>query len=46
MSWCINDVYETHDIAILNIWGFDYLCIINRITKSEAVNFLKNADLS
>ena len=31
------------DIAILNIGGVDYGCIIN---KSEAVNLLQNADLT
>ena len=27
-----------NDIAILNIHGVDYRCIINRISKSEAAN--------
>ena len=26
------------DIAILNIHGADYCCIISRISKSEAIN--------
>ena len=34
-----------NDIAILNICGVDYRCIINRISKREAVNLLRNADL-
>ena len=34
------------DIAILNINNSDYRCIIGRISKSEAVNLLKNADLT
>ena len=34
------------DIAILNIHGADYCCILNRISKSEAVNLLQKADLS
>ena len=34
------------DIAILNIYGADYCCILNRISKSEAVNLLQKADLS
>ena len=34
-----------NDIAILNINGFDYHCIINGINKSEAANLLQNADL-
>ena len=30
------------DIAILNICGIDYRSIINRISKSDAVNELQN----
>ena len=33
-------------IAILNINGVDYLCIINGISKSEAENLLQKADLN
>ena len=29
-----------YDIAILNICGVDYCCIINEINKSEAINLL------
>ena len=29
------------DIAILNIKGFDYRCIINLISKNEAINLMK-----
>ena len=35
-----------NEIAILNIRGVDYRCIINRIDKSEAVNFLQSANLT
>ena len=35
-----------NNIAILNICGVDYRCIINGITKSEVVNLLQNAYLS
>ena len=35
-----------NDIAISNILGADNCCIINRIGKCQAVNLLKNADLS
>ena len=35
-----------YDIAILNINGANYCCIINRISKSEATKLLQNADLS
>ena len=34
------------DIAILNILGVDYRCIINLISKSDAVNVFQNADLT
>ena len=33
------------DIAILNIKGFDYHCIISGISKNEAINFMQNTDL-
>ena len=35
-----------NDIAILNINGSDYCCIICLISKSEAINLFKNADLT
>ena len=34
------------DIAILNIHGADHLCIVRRISKSEAINLMKNVDLT
>ena len=34
------------DIAILNIKGSDYRCIISLISKNEAINLLQNPDLS
>ena len=34
------------DIAILNIKGSDYCCIISLISKNEATNLLQNADLT
>ena len=33
-------------IAILNIKGFDYRCMISLISKNEAINVLQNADLT
>ena len=33
------------DIYILNIKNTDYSCIINRISKSEAIKLLQNIDL-
>ena len=34
------------DISILNIKSADYRCIINGISKEEAINLLKNVDLT
>ena len=34
-----------NDIAILNIKGSGYGCIISLICKNEAINLLQNADL-
>ena len=34
------------DIAILNTKGSDYRCIISRISKNEAINVMRNADLT
>ena len=37
---------KLNDIAILNIRSVNYCCVINEISKSEAVNLLQNADVS
>ena len=34
------------DIAILNIKGSDYRCIISLISKNETINLLQNANLT
>ena len=34
------------DIAILNIKGSDYRCIISLISKNEAIYLIQNADLT
>ena len=34
------------DIAILNIKGSDYHCIISLISKTKAIKILQNADLT
>ena len=34
------------DIAILNIKGSDYCCIISLIRKTEAINLIQNAGLT
>ena len=35
-----------NDVAILNIKGSDYRCIISLISKNEAINVMQNADLT
>ena len=37
--------YELKNIAILNIKGVDYRCILWAISKNEAVNILNNSVL-
>ena len=32
------------DVAILSIKGSDYSCIIDLISKNEAINLMQNAD--
>ena len=34
------------NIAILEIHGVEYHCVINGISKSEAINLMQNIDLS
>ena len=34
------------NIAILNIKGSDYRCVISGISKNEAINLIQNADLT
>ena len=34
------------DIAISNIKGTDYCCIISLISNNEAINLFQNADLT
>ena len=34
------------NIAILNIKGSDYHCIISLISKNEAIDLIQNADLT
>ena len=35
-----------NNIAVLNISGIDYCCIIDSIIKSNTINLLQNVDLS
>ena len=37
---------DINSIVILNIHGVCYRCVLVRITKSEAINLLRNAELS
>ena len=46
MSWRIIISVDLNNIAILNINGPDYCCNINRISKDDALNLLKNTDLT
>ena len=34
------------DIAILNIKGYHYRCIINGFSRSKAMNLMQNTDLT
>ena len=34
------------DVAILNIKGSNYRCIISLISKNEVINLMENADLT
>ena len=34
------------NIAILNLKGSNYCCIISLISKNEAINLMQNADLT
>ena len=34
------------DIAILNIKGSDYCCIINRISNNQAINLIQSTNLT
>ena len=46
MPWFSN-VYETYsNIAIANIKGANYCCIISVISKSETINLMKNTTLT
>ena len=38
--------FNLNNIAILNLNGADYRCIINGINKSYAINLLQNANLT
>ena len=39
-------VMMSMDIAIINIKGSDYRCIISGISKSEAINLMQNTNLT
>ena len=34
------------EIAILNIKGVDYCCIVSGISKSQVINLMENIDLT
>ena len=37
---------ELSDIAILNIKGSNYRCVISKISKSEVINLMQNINLT
>ena len=41
----LTTAYESKNIAILNVKGVDYRCILWGITRNEAVNILNNSVL-
>ena len=48
-NWCHDLLMMSvnlSDIAIWNIKGSDYRCIISFISKNEAINLMQNADLT
>ena len=46
MLWCINDcLWIKKNIAIINVKGVDYRCILWDISKNEAINILNNSVL-
>ena len=46
MLWFINMSLNLSNIAILNIKGSDYRCIISLISKNKAIKLLQNDDLT
>ena len=42
----VNRLFVLSDIAILNIKRSDYCCIINLISRSEAINITQNSGLT
>ena len=46
MSYLLMMSVNFRDIAIVNIKGSDYFCIISLISKNDAVNLMQNADLT
>ena len=38
--------FSVSDITILNIKSADHYCIIRKISKNEAINLMRNADLT
>ena len=45
MSWFIMTAYELKNIAILNVKGVDFRCILWGISRNEAANRLNNSVL-
>ena len=45
MSWYINDNLWIKNIAILNVIGIDYRCVLRNMSKNDAINRLNNSKL-
>ena len=46
MSYLLMMSVNFRDIAVVNIKGSDYCCIISLISKNEAIDLMQNADLT
>ena len=45
MSWCFDDCWSVKKIAILNVKGVNFRCILWGIRRDEAVDSLNNSVL-
>ena len=51
ITWCLSNIASNVSnnvsyIAILNIKGFDYSCIISGISKSEVIKLMQNTNFN
>ena len=45
MSWCFDGCLWVKNVAILNVKGVDFRCILSGISRDETVNRLNNSVL-